>query len=251
MLDAASKMADTVGGALEEAVGIIRDVEVDNGYKYLAKTLLGKTSTSFKALRMLCSAGYGADAFMLLRTVFESGVNLAYVGKDPDARATQYLDYAYVENHKLMDSLIRYTPGKQPPDAIIKKANEDWERVKGQYGGGWTKASLETRACECGWGAQYALIYRFASTLSHAGASSAPVYMVVAENGFHLRDEESDQQLVAEALLGSIGTVYLTVKEVYRAFGVPLPERFLESQHVLQRVMMEEWHSYSQQVKQL
>ncbi|HSW35249.1 MAG TPA: DUF5677 domain-containing protein, partial [Candidatus Limnocylindrales bacterium] len=66
--------------------------KINNNYQLLALFFFSKVAKSYRAVERLCYSGYGQDALVLGRTIFEHMVTLSYINKDPGERVELFID---------------------------------------------------------------------------------------------------------------------------------------------------------------
>jgi hypothetical protein len=143
---------------------------------------------SYRAILLLCSAGFYQDAAVLSRTVFEIFLQVSYMAGNPIERAPLFLKHVLVEKYFLYLKLKKY------PDLVsdIEKREADLEKLTAQFkeledqyhkGKGWWGHDLR-------WLAErvesddnqaeknYLLLYPLYSDLVHSTSSAQKYYIV-------------------------------------------------------------------------
>lgn len=140
-------------------------------------SLWAKLYTTYQALYSIAKNGFGYDALVLARTIFEDTVNLGYVAKDPAQRMQAFKDYAIVEAYEAVKLMNELYPGrvscrrKAQAKAEAEKAIQD----HGYKGKGWSGKDLRARARDIGPQMEktyYQLIYPLSSQYAHAGTQA-------------------------------------------------------------------------------
>lgn len=141
---------------------------------------LGKAFKTQGAILNLCEEGYGEDATVLVRTLFEIMINNLFILKDKsEETAYRYLNYDWVLRKKMFDyakskpeivSNMNERNGKVEADRIIKEIEEQYKSVQEKYkykGNRWSSQNIADMAEDVGRGDAYKTIYRLQCQFSH------------------------------------------------------------------------------------
>ena len=159
---------------------------------------LAKSYKTHSAIMTLCERGYGEDASILNRTIFELLITLLYILKDPtDERAYRYYAFDWV----LREKMFKYA--EQKPELLlqleqralrpkvgdvsideVKKMAEEVQRKYSYKGYNWSDKSLGEMAEEVGRGGQYKTMYRLSSQYTHSHSRFMNDYVKRTKNGF-------------------------------------------------------------------
>ncbi|MDP3987734.1 MAG: DUF5677 domain-containing protein [Candidatus Levybacteria bacterium] len=159
---------------------------------------LTKAYKTHSAIMLLSQEGYGEDASILNRTIFELLVNLLYVLKDPtDERAYRYhaFDwllrekmYGYAEQKpELLLQLEQRALKPKAGDVSIAEIKKMAKQVKDKYkykGYNWSDKSLGEMAEEVGKAGQYKTMYRLSSQHTHSHSRVMNDYVKRTDEGF-------------------------------------------------------------------
>lgn len=142
---------------------------------------LGKAFKTQGAILTLCESGYGEDATILVRTLFEIMVNIAYIRLDnTDERAYRYLAYDWVLRKKMFDYasnkpeiVEKFNERKDIVDvkAIIKEVIEQEKIVQDKYKyhhNRWSNDDIARMAELAGRSDAYNTVYRLECQFSHS-----------------------------------------------------------------------------------
>lgn len=153
-----------------------------------------------EALEILADRGFGSEAGMILRTMFEAAVNIMWITKDIEkdgelvAKLERYTAYQFVVSQKYRDYATNSEALKQIPEA----AREEWKKnsdilnekaieVKDEYGFNpykpWSGKTLKAMANDVGWGERYDTLYQIYSDVVHSGIMSVQEYLVFDKDG--------------------------------------------------------------------
>lgn len=142
---------------------------------------LGKAFKTHGAILNLCEEGYGEDATVLVRTLFEIMINNLFILNDKsDDTAYRYLNYDWVLRKKMFDYAkskpelvenMNNRKGKIESDRIIKEIEEQYKVVQEKYkykDNNWSTQNIATMAESVGRGDAYKTIYRLQCQFSHS-----------------------------------------------------------------------------------
>jgi len=156
----------------------------------VAAFLFCKVIRTCRATRMLCSAGWGVEAELLLRSGLEALTNLLYITQqDSEERAILYSEFdhmlaaAYATRVDQWPDLFKELDLQQRRNEI----KENFDRLKGNYpikdfwaGKLIRKGRLREMAQQVGMQWYYDFMYWFASNHAHANVRSAREVMRVS-----------------------------------------------------------------------
>lgn len=111
-------------------------------------SLFTRSLDSFAAAVQLSASGYGAQAAMLNRSLFEDMIDAHWVATDPDAAKQRYEDHHEHGRMLLADAVARYREefdGLELPE-FDPEERKKLDRLYGQWGSkSWTGISLHER----------------------------------------------------------------------------------------------------------
>lgn len=223
---ATRRFARMTASAIKETASLLQERGMSSDPEFIAQFVLGKSATSFEAVRHLCRDGFGPDALMIARTIFENAINLAYINKRPAERAALFLEFEHVEEYRQMESLKKALPSERVVSAEDEnRIGAEYRKVRNNYkGASWSGESMQSMALECGLGLQYALIYRIASGFVHGGPRSAHTYIERQAGHCDVRLGAPGEEFTDGALLSAGLSVLLALEEVCRAYGAEPPD---------------------------
>lgn len=164
----------------------------------LVSFTLAKSYKTHSAIMTLCEGGYGEDASILNRTIFELLITLLYILKDPtDERAYRYYAFDWV----LRDKMFKYAEQKpelllqleqralkpKRGDISITEVKKMAKQVQDKYGYknyNWSDKSLGEMAEEVNRSGQYKTMYRLSSQHTHSNSRVMNDYVKPTINGF-------------------------------------------------------------------
>lgn len=173
------------------------------------------------AAMILCDKGFGQDAAILVRSLFELAVMTLYIHQDKtEERARRYLShdwvlrkkmYKYVQGkesiRKVMEEDPRHTPEHlQEIEENAKSAQETFE----YYHFDWSDKKLIDMADAVGMKDVYETVYRLQSQLAHNATRSMNEYIFEKDGGFVHETGISDKW-IDEALVAAFHFYYLII----------------------------------------
>ena len=158
---------------------------------------IGKGYKTHGAVLLLGKQGYGEDASILARSLFDLLINLLYIQADQtDGRAYRYFQYDWILRKKIftyalgkpeiMDKIQERTINPRPDDATIQEVEEQAKlsQEKNNYTErGWSDKSLHDMAQEVGRIDAYKTVYRLQCQLDHNAARSVNEYAKQSQDG--------------------------------------------------------------------
>ncbi|MCL4339156.1 DUF5677 domain-containing protein [Patescibacteria group bacterium] len=173
-------------GFNRELKGVVDDIfkkkcNADTPKKAYTSFTLGKAYKTHEAVLILCSEGYGEDAAILVRSLFELLVTLQYILKDKtDYRINRYFAYDWVLRKKMFDyaktkpEILKEIEGRvispQPGDTNIEEVTKMAKEVQEKYKYkrfGWSDKTIYDMALEIGRIGNYRTIYALQSQIAH------------------------------------------------------------------------------------
>ena len=181
----------------------------------MAAVCLAKATKSHAAILSLCGTGYGEDASVLVRTVFETAVDIRYIAETSDGEevARRWLEFDVVNRYE-MAKVVRSDPYFASHLAAGEYTEQQWDdlqaearRAQREWGfwgeeddegdlkrpKHWSGHNTRELADRVGWGSHYATFYKQASGFTHSGVQSSNHYARTAPDGaLHLSVQPSD-----------------------------------------------------------
>lgn len=159
-------------------------IKEDSTYEYVMSLLFSKAFKTYKAINIFCKEGYGQDAGILLRSLFEIYVNIAYISKDErEKRAKRYYEYSYVAKKHLVELVDNYgleqKGFKGAAKAVQRNRGEiyrfynavinNYKNERGEIDEfHWSGKSIRKMAIECGLETDYGVLFWLYSGLVHS-----------------------------------------------------------------------------------
>jgi Family of unknown function (DUF5677) len=97
-----------------------------DGYQHLQINLLMLTAIGMAEVVTLVGNGMGHGAMKIVRGVLEDSINMEYMRRFPD-QAEKYLEWQWVEQHKLYKHLEETSPASLVDFPAEKRAQDDAE----------------------------------------------------------------------------------------------------------------------------
>ncbi len=177
---------------------------------------LGKAYKTHEAILLLCLNGYGEDAAILTRSLFDLSITLLYILKDPtNKRVLRYFHYDSVIRKKMYD-YAKTVPAfaklfeerklhPKPGDTIVEEV-EKYDKLaqdKYNYGRmGWPNKSIRQMAEEVGREGAYQTVYYLQSNISHSAVRTMNDYVKAHDKGYTV-DIGRSESWVQEDLIAS------------------------------------------------
>lgn len=155
-----------------------------------------QTLRKHEALEILSERGFGQEAGVMLRSMFEAMVNAVWISKDIDYRIARYHAYQFFSAQKYQTLAEKQgTARKHSQQRSAEKLNKSikqmaeeqgwselpkWNFKGNQY---WSGKTLKQMAEEIGFLSRYETIYKIYSDTTHVGAPSAADYFSQSESG--------------------------------------------------------------------
>jgi Family of unknown function (DUF5677) len=159
----------------------------DREYKAATLFFLTKAVKSYRAIQLLCSAGFFQDAAVLSRTIFEIFLQISYMASDPVERAPLFLKHVLVERYFLYLKLKKYPElvsdiEKREADlaqltAHFKELEDQYKKGKGWWGQDlrWLAEKMESNDNQAE--KTYLRFYPLCSELVHSTSSAVKYYI--------------------------------------------------------------------------
>ncbi len=175
---------------------------------------MGKGNKTHGAIFLLCKQGYGEDASILARSLFDLLINLLYINADKtNKRIYRYFDYDWVLRKDMFDYILGKPPimGKirervsspEQYDTIIKNIEKQSKSAQEKYNytnRGWSDKSLFDMAKEVNRFKAYKTVYRLQCQLDHNASRSMNEYAKDTQGGI-LFDVGQSENWVEESLV--------------------------------------------------
>jgi len=137
-----------------------------------------------EAIELLASRGFGREAGILIRSMFEATVNVMWIAQDPEQRLDRFAAYRYFAAEQYRD--LRGRLPRQTKQSLEERKQYELEgeqirqesqKAKDQYGfrreALWSGKPLKEMARDVGWLSRYEAIYKIYSDVSHANIGSS------------------------------------------------------------------------------
>jgi hypothetical protein len=177
---------------------------------------LGKAYKTHGAILLLCAQGYGEDAAILTRSLFDLSFTLLYILKDPtNKRVLRYFHYDSILRKKLYDYaktvptfIELFEERKIHPkygDITIEEVEKYAKLVQEKYNYGrmgWSDKPIRQMAEEVGRGGAYRTVYYLQSNISHSAVRTMNDYVKAHDRGYTV-DIGQGESWVQEDLVAS------------------------------------------------
>ncbi len=176
----------------------------------------GKGYKTYSAIILLCENGYGQDALVLARTLFELTVNTYYIFKDPtDGRVNRYFGYQsvlrkkaikhFLKNDELTAILVakfKERDNGETIESVLKQAEEAQKKYNFKNNK-WSEDNLADMAKEVGLEHLYKTLYKVQNDLTHSTVGGIDDYLLF-EDGHLTVKIGSDYKRIETCLVHNI-----------------------------------------------
>ncbi|MBU1033945.1 helix-turn-helix domain-containing protein [Patescibacteria group bacterium] len=190
---------------------------VDSEKRAVAQMFLGKSYKTHDAAITLCEKGFGEDAAIITRSLFENFINLKYIlSVEDDGLATRYMEFDFVLQKTMLDyfqkkpNLLKILEEREsrpkPDDTDIKTINKKSKEVIKKHNfdirTGWSGKTIKKMASSVGRLEQWETIYRLQCQLSHPSPRGMNGYFSKDEDGL-VMDVGRNENYVEESLISA------------------------------------------------
>lgn len=174
---------------------------------------LAKSHKTHAAILMLCERGFGQDAGILSRSIFELAITTLYILQDDTGKLVErFFDYDWImranvydyvsEDTIFIEGLKKEDPDGKETEKILKKAEEIKEKYKDiEKNISWSDKSLKKMAEEVGRLDAYKTAYHLQCNLSHPNPRNTNDYFTELNGEIEINagpdDKWISQSLVA------------------------------------------------------
>jgi hypothetical protein len=168
------KVSDVVGDK-ERVIDLESDFQRSMNFLFLRSYRLHWT------IIIMCQKGFGPEASILLRSLMEQVVNMAWIGQEnPDQRAKLFVDFFHVARKKLYENYDKhgkfpeFTDKQKELMESRKEIDRLYNQVKANYAeeGRWNPKHVRTRAEEVCSSYDWDFYYWYFSFFVHSNAAS-------------------------------------------------------------------------------
>ncbi len=159
---------------------------------------------SMNELITLAYNGFGQGAMKIARGMLEGAINAEYLRRFP-AEFEDYLDWGWVESHKLLQYMQKNAPNlldQVSPDNV-QRGEQEFSRVRRRFAkrSSWCRHDLAVRAEKTDFQETYRLIYPLASRILHGSIGGLTMHLD-KEEGPPKIEVPPSLQWVEQALVG-------------------------------------------------
>ena len=212
------------------------EISDDSNKSFFEAFVLGKAFKTYEAILLLCRNGYGEDAFMLARSLFELMVTNSYILQDPtEDMLMRYMHYDWVTRKEMYDYI------SSNPDLLAKlndeitsgrklntipEVEQEYENAmaKYKYQNGWSDKTIRGMANAIGRNDMYSTVYRLQCTVGHTNARSMNEYVQLTDEGAVL-NIGPNWDLVRATLVVTFDCFYHILKEADKQFSWDIDSR--------------------------
>ncbi len=232
----------------EELGRLVKSIKLAGGYpgtkkNRIASAFLVKATKTLNAITILCKAGYGEDAVILARSLFDMLVDILYITRFKlDTMADRYELYDDVWRAKALNAegksrnlkkLIRermknLQPGDETPEQLNTKAVKAMKRFK-YRSDTWRprKLTLYDMAVKVKLGSLYQTMFKLHSQVVHTAPRIINNYAVI-KNGHLNYTYQPSHKHISDALISSF-TLTLGILKVFNELTHTISQESLDS----------------------
>jgi len=192
--------------------------------------VIAKASRTHEAVTLLCKNGFGEDAFMLSRTLFELLIIFLYILADEkDDRLARYMEYDHITRKKLYNHIATrpelLNDGRATPE-IFQQIRGAYEDVKDNYEKPftWSDKSIEEMSKEVGRWETYKTAYKLQCILSHSESRSMNEYFK-EEDGALVVDMGAKTNLIEQSLAINFDFFFSVIEKANEVFSFGLEKQ--------------------------
>ncbi|AUS27797.1 MULTISPECIES: DUF5677 domain-containing protein [Paenibacillus] len=210
---------------------------------------LAKFHKSLLSFRLLVVSGFNEDASIILRTMVEIAIVIAYISKEPEKRLDRFIEYRHIAEHRLLETIEKHYNGSKIDEQRRNKIKENYEANKRNYKNKaqWSEISIADMAKDVSMDFWYEAVYKLDSSYVHSN--------ITASKGFMFDD--NDELSVAVGPLSFSATDILTkscelsriVLYIYLKNMDLSTDGLIEKWNECQRLIQEEFESIREEVE--
>ncbi len=227
----------------EDLQGIVNPVLFDREFhpdglkEHFLIYSFGKAYKTHSAVLILCKNGYGQDAAILTRSLFELAITTLYILKDPtDKRAEKWFDYDWIRRDKMYEhmksenrfiNLIKDRVKDLEEDPIVeikRMAQEVQNKHKYIKGLGWSDKNIFDMTKEVGLESLYPTVYKLHTEIHHSGVGNINDYFSLENDSVIMADVGPSQKWLDETLVAAFHFFSILTKEWDNLFKLSLSD---------------------------
>jgi|SRR5579859_3456297 len=197
-----------------------KDLPLRNPRDAVVSMFMAKAFKTHNALLHLCRSGFGEDASILSRSLFEMMITLLYLLRDPtDERAFRYFAFNWILQKRMFDAIKDDLEGitaldermKHPKkndvtlDEVERNAAEAEKKYHFGKSDNWANKGIHEMARAIGQEKAYKTAYRLQCQLAHSSPRSMTNYTVSEDGGNIVLAVDDPFNWVQESLITGFG----------------------------------------------
>lgn len=179
---------------------------------FFIASIIGKAIKTHSAILMLCINGYGEDASVLTRSLFEMLLDVKYILKEnTEERLSRYWDHNWKIKELYLQALSKHFGNAGYDEAQVNE--DEREKIIGEAarvkqknnykGNGWSDKNRREMAKDVGMLADYDITYKMMSGLTHTDSLGLDSYASLDKNGNPFINMEPSDKYVNETLVSA------------------------------------------------
>lgn len=201
---------------------IYHKTSIETPFQEISLFFLTKSFKSFWAIIELSKMGFGEDALILGRSLFENAINYLYISKDPEKRTDLYMKHDCIGSKRYLNICKNSNTAIPNEDIVSQEVENNYQEVKKDYKGDiwWHDKKLKDMAIEVGLEETYNLIYPLHSEFVHSGIKAMKYYI-------HSEDEKvivnygPSENFVDNALISNFNSLVRVLDTYINKIGLP------------------------------
>lgn len=182
--------------------------------------VIAKIIKTHNAILTLCGNGYGEDAGILVRSVFEILLDVEYILKEEsEKRARRYFDYSWVIKKMYLDSFVNHADATGYGNSSLndeekQKIIYEAARVNKEYNfkkNGWSDKNGWEMAKEVGMSADYETFYKMMCGLAHTDILALDGYAILDKDGSPKINMDPSDNYIPQILASSFEYLFKVV----------------------------------------
>lgn len=232
------KLGEISGNLLKE------QLEPSSEKEWILLFAMAKSEKTLNAVVLLCKGGFGEDATILSRSLFELYWSVEYIlSREDDYLAKRFFAYDWIARKEMYD-YAKTTPffledGKETTKEIEIKAQEMQEKYHFNKYRGWSDKSIWEISELLGHGNIYNTAYKIQCSFCHVNPRAANDYFKKGKDGEFILDAGPSNNLIKESLFSSALVYFGIIKAFNNYFTKGLDENISDMETKIKLIASE------------
>lgn len=212
-------------------------IKENSDYDRVLQLFFSRTLHTFRAVKLLADHGFGEDALILVRSLYEDTVNLLYISSDPERLSKLFLEYAHFRIFKYLQFLEEYYPEslKLEGSETVQNLIRDYERVRQNYPreDSWSGHSVGQLARRLNLDGLHQSLYKITCDIAHGNVAGVYHLLVTKDNRAINVQSEASLDYATQAVILGAECFRLILNEVNRHFQLPFQDQLEQARQGL------------------